>query len=184
VGANESRGIEGPWTALYAGVEVPHPYGDSVTYRLGAAFIGDLPVEDWGCGLGWYRRYAIGPYVGVDGSPSRFVDVLADLSRYRSSTPALFMRHVLEHNEDWRRVLDNAVASFRRRMVLVLFTPWAERTTVIREAQLAPGAVVCDIAFAREDVIARFDGAPFTEESLATATWYGREHVFYLERPA
>ncbi len=172
----------GPWTPLHAGVKRPRPYGDSVTYRLGAAFLDALPVEDWGCGLGWFKRYAIGRYRGIDSSPSPFVDVLTDLSEYRSSTPGLFMRHVLEHNVAWRAILDNAVAAFTHRMVLVVFTPFGERTRIMQECDYGPGVRIPDISFARADLIRRFSPARFTEQSLNTRTWYGCEHIFYLDK--
>ena len=45
--------------------------------------------------------------------------------QYRSSVPGIFMRHILEHNYEWARVLDSALASFTQRMALI--TP--ERAT-------------------------------------------------------
>jgi len=41
------------------GVE-PKAYGDDTTYALGADFLRGLSVEDWGCGLGWYRKIHTG----------------------------------------------------------------------------------------------------------------------------
>jgi hypothetical protein len=41
------------------------------------------------------------------------------------------MRHILEHNYEWARVLDNALASFTQRMALILFTPERETTQEI-----------------------------------------------------
>lgn len=32
------------------------------------------------------------------------------------------MRHILEHNYEWARILDNALASFTQRMAPILFT--------------------------------------------------------------
>ena len=174
--------VQRHWDTVYARAAAARPYGDSTTYRLGAAFIGELAVEDWGCGLGWYRRYAIGPYRGIDGSASPFADVVADLREYRSSTPALFMRHVLEHNHEWRKILDNAIASFQRRMVLVIFTPFGERTSIINDVEYTPGERIPDISFARAELTEYFQRISFTEQSLHTGTWYGAEHVFFLHR--
>src|SRR5262249_5738702 len=89
----------------------------------------------------------------------------------------IFMRHVLEHNADWRIVLGNALASFRRRMVLVVFTPFARETHEIATRYGIP-----DIAFRKEQIVACFDGLDWHEESLATDSEHLREHVFYLER--
>lgn len=96
------------------------PFNSDTTYELGAEFIGQLAVEDWGCGLGWYRRFAKGTYKGVDGSWSPYADEVADLCEYRSQTPAVFMRNVLEYNpSDWQVIVDNALSSFTERMVLI-----------------------------------------------------------------
>jgi hypothetical protein len=170
------------WKSLHEGIEGVRPYGDVLTYEKGAAFLKGLPVEDWGCGLGWFRRCFEGPYTGLDGSPSRFADAIVDLCRHRSKTPGLFMRHVLEHNQDWQAILRNAIASFTRRMVLVLFTPFAETTRVLRNPEYAPGVSIPDISFARADLVREFGHLLAGEESLSTATQYGVEHVFYLEK--
>jgi hypothetical protein len=152
-------------------------FGDDVTYRYGADFIGELPVEDWGCGLGWFRRFAKGSYTGIDGSPSVFSDRVVDLRDYRSRTPALFMRHVLEHNPfEWQTILDNAVASFQYRMVLVLHTPFNEFTFLIKD-----GAVP-DVSFAWSDLTDRFIDATWQHKRFHTATVYGVENVFCLTR--
>ena len=172
----------GRWQAFYSAAEAAYPYGDMVTYAKGAAFLKGLAVEDWGCGAGWFRRYADGPYRGVDGSASRFADLVVDLCRYTSSTPGLFMRHVLEHNQDWQQILRNALASFTRRMVLVLFTPLASYTTVLCNREYQPGLFIPEISFARHDLLRDLGPLLVGEESLRTATQYGVEHVFYLEK--
>jgi hypothetical protein len=165
------------WDTMYETVTNSRPFGDDVTYQLGADFIGELPVEDWGCGLGWFRQFAQGRYIGIDGSRSAFTDQVADLRDYRSQTPALFMRHVLEHNPfEWPLIIDNAVASFTQRMVLVLHTPMDHFTYLIRDDD------VPDISLPWTDLTNRFADVPFTHERVHTATTYGIENVFYLER--
>lgn len=102
----------GRWDHIYEGVDAPIPYGDTTTYKIGADFLrGCTTIEDWGCGAGWFRTCisADSTYIGVDGSVSRFADRVADLENYQSRTDGLFMRHVLEHNYAWRKVLVNAV---------------------------------------------------------------------------
>jgi hypothetical protein len=42
------------------------------------------------------------------------------------------LRHVLEHSYDWQKILDNAVASFTKRLCIVLFTPFVDQTTLLR----------------------------------------------------
>jgi SAM-dependent methyltransferase len=157
----------------------PFPYGDDATYRRGMTFLdGHGAIEDWGAGTGYARRFVTcSPYRAVDGSPSLGVDTVADLRTYRSAPDCIFMRHVLEHNPEWRRVLENALRSFQRRMVLVVFTPFADETQEIGSWSGIP-----DLAFRKEDLLAYFEGLECREESIPTDTAYLREHVFYLER--
>src|SRR4051794_34985861 len=95
----------GKWTEYYRGVNTPHPYGDTLTYQLGANYLAGLDrIEDWGCGLGWLRQY-LPPanYRGIDGSESPFADAVVDLEEYTSDVDGIFMRHILEHNFGWQR---------------------------------------------------------------------------------
>lgn len=167
------------WGRMYEKATEPVSFGDSLTYELGAKFIGELAVEDWGCGLGWYRQFAKGPYRGIDGAPSKFCDEVTDLSLYESKTPALFMRHVLEHNPfDWRDILDNAVHSFEQRMVLVIFTPFTKELAIRVKGYAPP-----DVSFNRRQLTSRFVDCHWKSQKVNTATEYGAEQVFYLERP-
>jgi hypothetical protein len=69
------------------------------------------------------------------------------------------------------------VRSFRKRLALVLFTPFSEETH-----QMSPGGLR-DIFFREEDITRHFDGCAFRREDLLTDTQYGEEHVFYVEKP-
>lgn len=173
----------GKWN--YSGITAPFPYGSSETYELGAQFLHGLAIEDWGCGGGWMRQFHKGPYIGIDGSLSPFADVVIDLRAVVTVTPGLFMRHVLEHNYAWRDILRNAVASFQRRMVLVIFTPLEAATRVMRSGVAsAPGNPdVPDIAFCRKDLVDLFDDAVIVNEGrVETKTQYGAEYIFYLSK--
>ena len=128
----------GNWNSLYRNISVKsrdtHPikFGDGITYRIAAAFLCDVAqVEDWGCGTGAFKEYCLVGYVGIDGSKSPYADRIADLSTYRSKTPAIHIRHVLEHNHDWEAILANAVASAEQKLCLCLFTPFATSTVEI-----------------------------------------------------
>jgi hypothetical protein len=158
-------------------------YGDDVTYRKGIAFLdGYGTIEDWGCGLGYARRYVKhSAYVGIDGS-STLADKNVDLERYLSDTDCIFMRHVLEHNLEWRRILGNAIASFRKRMALVVFTPFAATTRQIGTSMMGTAIPVPDISFRKEDLVSFFERLTWAEESVRTKTQYGVEHLFYLEK--
>jgi len=178
-------GPDGRWDAAYVNDSKRHPkpYGDTITYAKAAAFLDGLDVEDWGCGLGWMRRFVPADrYKGIDGSRTPFADVVARLSDYRSKTEAVFMRHILEHNWDWRIILRNAVESFRRRMVLVLFTPLGDETRLMATSEFSPGVTIPDLSLCREDLLREISPYLVREEPLRTATQYGVEHMFYLEK--
>jgi hypothetical protein len=146
----------------------------------------DCPtVEDWGCGGGGLSEY-IEPqrYVGVDSSETPFATVRADLATYDASADGIVLRHVLEHNEDWAAILDNAVHSFKRRLCIVLFTPIVNSTRVLhREPEYGNVPV---IAFALQDLYGPiFDvGAHAFHETLTLPdALYGTETVIYAAAP-
>ena len=148
------------------------PYDDETMYVEGMTRLKDCEVvEDWGCGTAWAKRYRTGTYIGVDWAPG-FADVVADLHTYTSRVDGIYMRGVLEHNEDWQPILDNALASAPH-LVLVLFTPMAAETSVIA----VNGRGIPDISFAAGDIEARFK-RPFTFKDYATDTQYGTERLY------
>lgn len=135
-------------------------------------------IEDWGCGMAWGRRYAAGRYKGIDGSPdaAQFADEICDLRDYHSEVDGIFMRHILEHNWDWETILGNVMGSFRKRLTLILFTPFGDVTQ-----PLQPWGLI-DMSFREEDITRFFEGCSFRVESVKTDTQYGVEHIFYVER--
>jgi hypothetical protein len=154
-------------------------YGDETSYRKGMAFLdGHGAIEDWGCGTAWAKRFATqSAYIGLDSSKSRFVDKVVDLRTYTSNADCIFMRHVLEHTPDWKTILTNAVGSFRRRMALVIFTPFGDETR-----QIAMWSGIPDISFREEDLTDCFRDLRFSAESLLTGTQYGMERIFFIEK--
>ena len=174
----------GRWDRVYAtGLDEPQPYGDTLTYELGAEWLaGCALIEDWGCGKGWMRNL-IQPdrYRGIDGSLTPFADVVVDLADYRSDVPGVFIRHVLEHDERWPAILDNALASATERLFVALFTPLVEQTGPIAHNDLIG---VPDISFRLADLTDRITAAGFgwSAERLQTATQYGSETVLRCER--
>lgn len=159
-------------------------YGSDVTYKLAADFLADAyEVEDWGCGAGGFRRFYKGHYRGIDGSANPFVDKVADLRGYRSSVDSIVMRHVLEHNYDWKKVLHNAVLSFKKKFCLILFTPFVADTREIAHNK-KHGVDVPDISFSRKDIESFFEGLHWRlDDTMKTKTQYGVEHVYYIEKP-
>lgn len=176
----------GKWDRVYALLEDdrPLPYGPTTTYELGAEWLADCAlVEDWGCGMGWLRTLIPADrYRGIDGSQTRHADVVADLATYRSQSPGIFLRHVLEHDLRWATILDNALASFTERMVLVLFTPLSPARTFDLEWEEDPG--VPNLSFARSDLTDRFTaaGVTWTEQTLRTKAKFDTETIFRLAR--
>ena len=176
--AGEKQQILGKWEWRYRG-QAPFAYAETESYEKAAAFLNGYGlVEDWGCGPAWARRFFT-EYRGVDGSAGH-ADRVADLRQYRSEVPCILMRHVLEHNHEWRRVLRNAVESFSKRMVIVLFTPFAEQTKQIAKHW----ADIPDYSFARADLFSELTGLDIREETLASSTVYGLETMLYISRPA
>lgn len=173
----------GKWSRWYQGVKEPQPYGDTVTYRLGADWLKDCEtIEDWGCGKGWFSKFVSKDrYRGVDGSHSPFADEIVDLVFYSSNVQGIMMRHVIEHNYEWKKVLINALESFSKRMVLVLFTPLTDET---REIYFNVDPGVPDISFAEKDLIELFQiyGISYRSEYVENHTNYGGETIYYLEK--
>lgn len=157
-------------------------YGDTITYKKAAEFLADMEgVEDWGCGAAGFKRFYKGKYLGVDGSKNPFVDKIVDLAEYKSEVDGILLRHVLEHNYQWEKVLQNAVDSFQKKLCLILFTPFVEETKEIAHNR-QHGVDVPDLAFKREDIEKLFDGTKFSSETLTTDTGYKVETIYYVER--
>lgn len=162
-------------------------YGNTITYEKGYSFLKTCKkVEDWGCGAGGFKRFFLqnkDAYVGIDGSTTPFADIKVDLVTYKSDTDGIYMRHVLEHNYEWKQILRNALHSFREKMCLVLFTPFSSETRKIAD-NLYQGVDVPDLSFSKEELISVFDefAVNYEFESLKTATGHGIEHVIYLSK--
>jgi hypothetical protein len=159
-------------------------FGCDTTYKRGAAYLAGVGlVEDWACGTAYFKRLLPeGSYRGIDPSPSLGADVVADLASYTSAADGILLHHVLEHDLRWRRILHNALGSFRRRLVLVVSTPFARATEEHHQVR-GPGTGVFlpQIRFSRRDLLHEFGRiACRLEENIPTQSPFGREHVFYL----
>jgi hypothetical protein len=173
------------------GASPSFPYGDEASYKKAMAFLdGPYTIEDWGSGLAWARRFVQrGRYIGIDGSWSMHCDIIADLRVRRSQADAILMRHILEHNWEWKKILENALASFQKKFCLILFTPFGPETKSIGTTW----ETIPDLSFRKADLLAHLNAEDpeskrsdkrrfyFTEESIQSATQYGVEHLFYIE---
>lgn len=168
----------------YKGMTEPMAYGDDTTYKLGADFLYDCKtIEDWGCGTAYFSNFMHGKqyYKGIDGSHSDFVSEIHDLTTYLSpeKPDGIFMRHILEHNYNWKPILQNALASFGKKFVLVFFTPLTTSTTEVLVENVEPP--VPDISFCLYDILEFLKPYKFNVEEVRTQTQYGVEHIFYIE---
>lgn len=177
---NESN--VGKWDWAYKNQETPKKYGDETTYLMGWKYLKNCKIiEDWGCGFGYFGTLVPDDrYVGVDGSYSKFAKKIVDLETYKSTPSGIFMRHVLEHNFEWKKILINALESFQEKMVLIIFTKWGEVTKVIADN---PRYNVPDISFCKDDLLEEISKYKYTlEENIITGAQYGVEHIFYIEK--
>lgn len=175
----------GRWNPWLVGtsLDAPEAFGDLTTYQMGAEWLSSCSlVEDWGCGRGGFRPF-VEPhrYRGVDGSKTPFASVIADLTTYRSDVSGIFMRHVLEHNDDWALIVDNAASSAQDRLFIAIFTPLASTTHRIA---WTPDLAVPDISFRIQDLLNPISRAGFTSthSTFPTATQYGVETVIRSRR--
>jgi hypothetical protein len=175
----------GKWTSHYAQQTSTWHYGDSQSYRIGAEALADCAtIEDWGSGLGWFKHFVQpGTQVtAVDGSWSQMCDVVDDLATRRSTVEGIFMRHVLEHNYNWPTVLGNALESFTKRMVLVLFTPLVKGKD--QELRFEDDYGVPTLALSRAKLMSFLK--PFTVEETtieSPETAYGAEVILVIDHP-
>lgn len=84
-------------------------------------------LEDWSCGKCIFQKYFRPDinYTGLDITRA-FQDV--NLTEHVSDPPAnaIFIRNVLEHNEDWRSILKNLLQSFSRKAIIIVSTPFSD----------------------------------------------------------
>ena len=122
------------WDDCYKNLTTENPtslfYGDTITYKLAHEFLLDCPiVEDWGVGSGGFLRYRKDA-IGVDGSDTCFAyKKFVDLTDYKTECDGIHIRHVLEHNYKWEKILSNAIISAKQKICIVLFVPFSESET-------------------------------------------------------
>lgn len=178
------------WNNWYKNIKIDDigsfKYGDTITYELGYNFLKSCnKIEDWGCGIGGFKRFIKDKdnieYVGVDGSITPFANIKADLTTYSSNTDGIFMRHILEHNYEWKKILNNACNSFNKKMCLILFTDFSDNTGEIAH-NLKHGVDVPDLSFNKNELIEIFEkyNIKYKLQTLNTNTGYNIEHIFFL----
>lgn len=157
----------GAWECIHFG-EISQMLGHRESYVLAAKLLDDLDtVEDWGCGMGYAKQFfRQANYIGVDGSKTKWSDEVDNVATRKSSPRGILMRHVLEHNENWKEILQNAVRCAQKRLVLVVFTGLTPETiTGHRDARGIPCHNFCP-----EDIECEFSGLKFVRCSVKTDT--------------
>lgn len=162
-----------PWS----GGLVHERYGTDDTYRMAAGWLeGCYEVADWGGGSGYFRKFlpASVRYTVIDGTKHNEQTMVADLAAYTEPADGILLRHVLEHNDQWRTVLANALHACRYRLVVVTFTP---DTDVTHRMKMKSGWPVW--AFATAEL--RTELGVFLVHDQPVQTSHP-EHVYYVER--
>lgn len=169
------------WDSIYRNLTEERLWGDETTYRLAAEYFADVDVvEDWGCGSGGFRHFCKTRYIGIDGSNTPFADKIVDLCNYTSSADGILLRHVLEHNVEWEKILQNAVNSFRKKLCIILFTPFGRKT---RTTIYDPASDTVSISFCKDDIIKHLSGCRWSlKEGIPTEGYYKAEHIFFVSR--
>jgi hypothetical protein len=178
----------GKWNDWYQGLQPGQEnialYGEALTYRMAAAFLADVEdVEDWGCGKGGFRLFCQSKYKGIDGSTTPYADQIADLCTYRSSPQGILLRHVLEHNYEWEKILHSAVMSFQKKLCIILFTPFSSEKTAEIAHNKALGVDVPDLSLSQEELEKHLAGLRWKLfRDLTTKSQYKVEHVYCVWR--
>lgn len=155
-------------------------YGHDASYAKPAAWFDELggTLEDWGCGCAVMRKYVQKcKYIGIEGSANAYADRCdVDLREFVSKPDHILMRDVLDHNVDWKLVLQNAVNSFQKRMVLITFMEMQPKThtVFVNTDKRYPG--VPDIVFRAGDLV------KFFVDYLVRIDRLENETIFYLEK--
>jgi hypothetical protein len=183
---HDVEGNAGKWDGWYKSLRVAQRgtmYGDVTTYYMAGAFLtGCATIEDWGCGAGGFKRFCPGDYVGVDGSQTPYASKVVELTTYQSESDGILLRHVLEHNYNWPKIVVGAVKSFRRKLCIILFTPFSDTTREIGHNR-ARGIDVPDLALAPGDIEAHFAGLSWKLfREIQTKSQYGVENVYCVWR--
>jgi hypothetical protein len=148
----------GRWDFFYADKPTTaFGYDDSPAFKMGADYLAECEtIADWGCGGGNFSRF-VEPerYIGVDGSKTWAVSVVADLEEYR--------------------------ASFRKRMVLVFFTDFHTGPEDAFELNYELPYGVPTLAFRQGAIEAFLDG--FIFELHQVKSMHHTDHVYLIERP-
>lgn len=123
------------------------------------------------------RRLATTFLAGAGDTVEDWGSLAADLQDYISDVDGVLLHHVLEHSWGWRRILANAVSSFRHRLVLVVSTPVGDSEMRLDNEQPIPA-----LQLPIHEIRNAFNGMTVREEIITAESGIGTETVFYVER--
>lgn len=160
--------------------------GSKETYRIGMEWLSDMDyVYDWGCGKCFAQRFCDAIYIGIDGSTDSGANYVTDLTEFNKKCDSIFMRHVLEHNENWRAILANALAQFQRKMVLITFKEFEPgREDVVNIETHWDKKTPLPVINLAEDDLREMINPYLVEEIIIKKTGDKRERIFYLSKEA
>ena len=156
-------------------------FGETESYNIAAKFLSDCnTVEDWGVGAGGFLNHC--PHaIGVDGSDTPFATKkFIDLCDYETKCEGIHMRHVLEHNYEWNKILENAMKSATKKVCITFFIPLNETETIELAHNLPHGVDVPDLSISRDEfdtIVAKYKPESIDVDVLETRTGYDIEIV-------
>lgn len=145
---------------------------------LGSKFLDDCQtVEDWGTGDGLFKFYREDA-IGVDGSNTPGADKkFIDLVNYTSDCDGIFIKHVLEHNFEWKKILNNALQSARKKVCIVMFIPFSNGET--KENNPDPIGVP-NLSISEKEFFELLKDYAFREEDITSNKNY--EKIIYITK--
>ena len=177
----------GKWDGWYKNLpDTPgsFQYGDTLTYELAAKFLEDCTeVEDWGVGGGGFLRYRPDA-IGVDGSDTKFAQKkYIDLRKYTTNVEGVHIRHIFEHNYNWKDILENAVKSATKKLAITMFIPLITEDSKELAHNAQHGVDVPDMAINEKEfmnVITKMNPSNIHREIFSTATGYNKEEIIFI----
>lgn len=162
-------------------------YGNTLTYKLASDFLQDCKdVEDWGVGGGGFLRYRPDA-IGVDGSNTPFAQKkYIDLRKYTSNVEGIHIRHVFEHNYNWKDILENAVKSATTKLAITMFIPLTNDVSKELTHNAVHGVDVPDMAINEQEfmeIIMKGNPEKIYRAKFDTDTSYKTEEVIFVTFP-
>ena len=163
-----------------------YKYSNTETYKIAADFLSDCEtIEDWGVGAGGFLNYCP-KAVGVDGSNTPFATKkYVDLTTYVTNVEGVNLRHVLEHNYAWDKILNNLLKSASKKIALTFFIPLSNSETTELAHNLKHGVDVPDLSISEtkfNEILNSYELKNVEKITLNTNTGYGVEIVFLIEK--